>query len=122
MALLFAFSLGLGLPFLVAAFAVNAFLGAFQRIKHWFHLIEITGGVLLMIIGIMLLTGSFTHLARLSSALPEIAIGPSGDNLSFISAFIAGLLAFLSPCVLPLIPGYLSYISGISLQDLKGEV
>ena len=30
----------------------------------------------------------------------------------------AGLLSFLSPCVLPLIPGYISYISGSSLQEL----
>ena len=30
----------------------------------------------------------------------------------------AGLISFLSPCVLPLIPGYISYISGSSLTDL----
>ena len=33
-------------------------------------------------------------------------------------AFGAGLISFLSPCVLPLIPGYISYISGSSLNDL----
>ena len=33
-------------------------------------------------------------------------------------AFSAGLISFLSPCVLPLIPGYISYISGSSLNDL----
>ena len=33
-------------------------------------------------------------------------------------ALIAGLLSFLSPCVLPLIPGYISYISGNSLNEL----
>ena len=36
----------------------------------------------------------------------------------FIVAFGAGLVSFLSPCVLPLIPGYISYISGSSLKDL----
>ena len=35
-----------------------------------------------------------------------------------IVAFGAGLISFLSPCVLPLIPGYISYISGNSLNDL----
>ena len=35
-----------------------------------------------------------------------------------IVAFGAGLISFLSPCVLPLIPGYISYISGSSLNDL----
>ena len=33
-------------------------------------------------------------------------------------AFGAGLISFLSPCVLPLIPGYISYISGESLGDI----
>jgi cytochrome c-type biogenesis protein len=34
----------------------------------------------------------------------------------YLIAFGAGLISFLSPCVLPLIPGYISYISGQSLQ------
>ena len=34
-------------------------------------------------------------------------------------AFAAGLISFLSPCVLPLIPGYISFISGVSLQEMK---
>ena len=36
-------------------------------------------------------------------------------------AFAAGLVSFLSPCVLPLIPGYLSYVTGLSGADLAGE-
>ncbi|MBI2459749.1 MAG: sulfite exporter TauE/SafE family protein [Parcubacteria group bacterium] len=36
-----------------------------------------------------------------------------------IPAFIAGLLTFLAPCTLPLVPGYLGFISGVSLNDLK---
>ena len=38
--------------------------------------------------------------------------------LEFLIAFGAGLVSFLSPCVLPLIPGYISYISGQSLQNI----
>ena len=38
--------------------------------------------------------------------------------LEFSVAFGAGLISFLSPCVLPLIPGYISYISGQSLQNI----
>lgn len=37
----------------------------------------------------------------------------------FIPAFIAGMLTFLAPCTLPLVPGYLGLISGSSLNDLK---
>ncbi|MDP3727601.1 MAG: cytochrome c biogenesis protein CcdA [bacterium] len=36
-----------------------------------------------------------------------------------IPAFIAGILTFLVPCVLPLVPGYLGFISGVSTQDLQ---
>ena len=40
-------------------------------------------------------------------------------NTSLSIAFFAGLISFLSPCVLPLIPGYISYISGTSLDQLS---
>tara|TARA_Y100000590_G_scaffold414904_1_gene512182 strand:- start:1072 stop:1788 length:717 start_codon:yes stop_codon:yes gene_type:complete len=40
-------------------------------------------------------------------------------NVTLPIAFLAGLLSFLSPCVLPLIPGYISYISGTSLDKIK---
>ncbi len=43
------------------------------------------------------------------------------DNPSFLSAFLAGILTFLSPCILPLIPGYLSFISGASLEELQNS-
>jgi cytochrome c-type biogenesis protein len=119
MLLLFTFSLGLGIPLLLTSIAFNAFLSAFQRIKRYFHLIEIVGGGLLVAIGILLITGGFTRLASRASGLPEISLGPSGENLTFVSAFIAGILAFVSPCVLPLIPGYISYVSGVSLQELQ---
>ena len=36
-----------------------------------------------------------------------------------VTAFVAGIISFLSPCVLPLVPGYLSIISGVSLDQLK---
>jgi len=38
--------------------------------------------------------------------------------IELIVAFGAGLISFLSPCVLPLIPGYISYISGNSINEL----
>lgn len=39
-------------------------------------------------------------------------------SLNIWTAFAAGILSFLSPCVLPLVPGYLSFVSGISLEEL----
>lgn len=41
------------------------------------------------------------------------------DISLIISAFIAGIFTFLAPCTLPLVPGYLGFISGASLDDLK---
>src|SRR5262245_10770834 len=45
-------------------------------------------------------------------------------NVSLVNiliAFAGGLLSFLSPCVLPLVPGYISLMSGVSIDHLKGE-
>ncbi len=38
-----------------------------------------------------------------------------------ISAFVAGMLTFLAPCTLPLVPGYLGFISGVSPDDIKNS-
>ncbi|MCX5721524.1 MAG: cytochrome c biogenesis protein CcdA [Nitrospirae bacterium] len=39
-------------------------------------------------------------------------------NISLVAAFSAGLLSFVSPCVLPLVPSYISYITGLSIEQL----
>jgi cytochrome c-type biogenesis protein len=44
----------------------------------------------------------------------------AGSNITIPIAFIAGIASFLSPCVLPLVPGYVSLISGVSIDSLKG--
>ncbi|HEY7616038.1 MAG TPA: cytochrome c biogenesis protein CcdA [Terriglobales bacterium] len=38
-----------------------------------------------------------------------------------LAAFVAGLISFLSPCVLPLVPGYVSLISGVGVEELKSQ-
>jgi cytochrome c-type biogenesis protein len=40
-------------------------------------------------------------------------------NVTLPGAFVAGLFSFLSPCVLPLVPGYVSLISGVGVEELK---
>lgn len=42
-------------------------------------------------------------------------------GVSLAAAFTAGLISFLSPCVLPLVPGYISMVSGASVDELKSE-
>jgi cytochrome c-type biogenesis protein len=49
--------------------------------------------------------------------LAEIALSPVGLS----AAFAAGVISFLSPCVWPLVPAYLSYVSGVSFQDLGDQ-
>lgn len=42
------------------------------------------------------------------------------QEVSLLAAFLAGVLSFISPCVLPLIPGYLSFVSGVTLDEMRG--
>jgi cytochrome c-type biogenesis protein len=41
-------------------------------------------------------------------------------SVTLFAAFLAGVLSFVSPCVLPLIPGYLSFVSGVTLEEMRG--
>ena len=45
----------------------------------------------------------------------------ANEHISYIIAFTAGLLTFLSPCLLPLIPSFIAYITGVSFADLKDK-
>lgn len=46
----------------------------------------------------------------------------ANENISYAVAFTAGFLTFLSPCLLPIIPSFIAYITGISLNDLNDPV
>jgi len=43
------------------------------------------------------------------------------ENVSVLIAFFAGFASFISPCVLPIVPGYLSFISGVSFEEMSGS-
>ncbi|HSB62199.1 MAG TPA: cytochrome c biogenesis protein CcdA [Vicinamibacteria bacterium] len=43
----------------------------------------------------------------------------TGESVSLLAAVLAGLVSFVSPCVLPIVPGYLSFISGVNLARLR---
>lgn len=60
--LLSVYSLGLAVPFLAAALALDRFLQAFQRFRGWMPWVERASGALLVFLGILLLTGRFTLL------------------------------------------------------------
>ena len=56
------YSLGLAIPFLISALALDWFLGAFSRIRRFLPVVEKVSGVLLIAVGLLLVTGSFTIL------------------------------------------------------------
>jgi cytochrome c-type biogenesis protein len=63
MVLLASYSMGLAVPFLVAAFAVETFLDWFQRFRKHLRWIQRVSGLLLLLVGILLMTGQFTRMA-----------------------------------------------------------
>jgi cytochrome c-type biogenesis protein len=62
-ALLAVYSLGLAIPFMLAALLLDRFLGTFARFRHWLPWISRASGVLLLVMGILLVTGTFTVLS-----------------------------------------------------------
>lgn len=63
--LLFAYSLGLGLPFLIAAVALDRSRGLLRALQRRAHVIEIAGGTLVVAMGVLLVSGRFTQVAGL---------------------------------------------------------
>ena len=43
------------------------------------------------------------------------------QDVTLLAAFAAGFLSFVSPCVLPLIPGYISFVSGVSVDEMRTD-
>ena len=70
--LLVFYSAGLAIPFILSGLALNAFFGAFTVIRKYFRVIEIVGGVLLLLFGIVLIMG---WLGLLSSYLGFLDLG-----------------------------------------------
>ncbi len=63
MGLLTVYSLGLGVPFLLAALGANYLVAFITRFRRLYRAVEITSGVLLIVIGLMIFTGNFTWLS-----------------------------------------------------------
>jgi cytochrome c-type biogenesis protein len=62
--LLAVYSLGLGIPFLLTSLAINQFFSAAKRIRKYYHAVEVTSGVLLIAIGVLIVTGQLTIITR----------------------------------------------------------
>ncbi len=118
--LLVAYSLGLGIPFLFSVVAFGSFLSFSGFVKRHFKTVELISGILLLGIGVVLILGQFEKLSQAISFIPDLSLRVS-HSLSVFVAFFAGFISFISPCVLPLIPSYLTFITGVSVLELKKD-
>jgi cytochrome c-type biogenesis protein len=62
--LLAVYSLGLGIPFLLTSLAINQFFGAAKRVRRYYHAIELASGALLIVIGVLIISGQLTIITR----------------------------------------------------------
>ncbi len=124
--LLFAYTLGIGIPFLIVGLFTNEAQQFINRAGKWFTYVEYIFGALLVAIGILIFTGELSRIANfqfLTKILIAMNLGTNaGGGISSLSivnfsiALFAGLASFLSPCILPIIPGFLSYLAGLTAQ------
>lgn len=115
--LLLAYSLGLGIPFLLVGAFISKFSAFLKKIGPFLKWFNVISGLFLIAIGLMVVTG---YIGMLSVFLvgTNSYISLSG-SLNFIIAIAAGFLTFLSPCILPLVPAYFSYIGGTMAEEAK---
>jgi cytochrome c-type biogenesis protein len=115
------YAFGLGLPFLALGLAVERGLQFLRRFKPHMRKIQIASGLFLIVIGILMLTNQITRIAIWAQRTGlYLDVAGTGATPTYSLAVAAGLLSFLSPCVLPLVPAYLGYLSGQALGPDTG--
>lgn len=117
--LMMAYTIGLGIPFLIVGLFVNEARSFLDKASKWVTYVNYFFGFLLIVIGVLVFTDNLSRVANFSAASSLLialnleSVG-TGASLNFGIAFLAGLVSFLSPCVLPLIPGFLSYLAAMA--------
>jgi len=114
------YSLGLGLPFLLTGLVLETASGILRRLNRYMGVISKASGVLLILMGLLLFTDRLSFLARYGSFF-DFESGLASQQITIPIALLAGLLSFASPCVLPLVPAYIGYLSGTSVAQTSGE-
>ncbi len=115
------YSLGLGIPFLAMALGLERATGWIKKVGRYRQAIQTVSGIFIIVIGILLLTNTMSLISIWAfkngyfiETFARYAAAPT-----YLTAIIAGLLSFISPCVLPLVPAYLGYLSGQTLQTIQ---
>lgn len=116
--LLFAYSLGIGIPFLLAGAFASRFAGFLEKSQSILKYFNIIGGLLLISIGLLV---AFNYIGIIASFFVSMEGVSIAGNLNFLIAFIAGIITFISPCILPLLPAFFSYMAGTTASEVKAE-
>jgi cytochrome c-type biogenesis protein len=113
------YALGLGIPFLAIGFGMERATQYVRRFQPHLRRIQIASGVFLILIGVMILSNQITLLAIWAQRNGFFLDLPMGSAMvpTYLIAMVAGLLSFLSPCVLPLVPAYVGYLSGHAFNN-----
>jgi cytochrome c-type biogenesis protein len=124
--LLMAYTLGIGIPFLLVGLFTSQAQRLIDKAGKWLAPLEYFFGGLLIIIGILIFTGELSKINNfqfLTNILTSLNVGTSaGGNITSLNvvnlgiSFFAGLASFLSPCILPIIPGFLSYLASTAIK------
>jgi len=114
--LLLAYSFGLSFPFLLVGLFTNQAQNFIQKAGTWLYYLNYLFGIILIILGIFVFTNQLSRVANLAFASDILLAMDAGNlfsqsSLSLGIAFLAGFVSFLSPCVLPLIPAFLTYLA-----------
>ncbi|MBL7055376.1 sulfite exporter TauE/SafE family protein [Candidatus Woesearchaeota archaeon] len=115
--LMLSYSLGLGIPFLIVGLFTNQAASWITKSGNKLKYINYVFGVILIILGIFVFTNqlsriaSFPFLSNLLISFDSSTGASFGNSFGFGVSFLAGIVSFLSPCVLPLIPAFLSYLA-----------
>jgi cytochrome c-type biogenesis protein len=122
--LLAVYSAGLGIPFLITGLMFNWITPYLKRMNRHLGIVSKVTGAFLIMVGVLLFMDqlallSNTFVSRFGAGLAGLELGGAGLStaVTIPIAFAAGLLSFLSPCVLPLIPAYIGYLSGTVVAD-----
>jgi cytochrome c-type biogenesis protein len=113
------YSLGLGIPFLLLAIGLERATGWMRKLSRFRRAFQIASGILIISIGVLLVTNAMSLIAIWAFQHKLFIDVFSGGNgiPSYLTAILAGMLSFLSPCVAPLVPAYLGYLSGHALRQ-----
>lgn len=114
------YSLGLGLPFLLTGLTLETMSGILRRLNRYMGVVSKVSGGLLILMGLLLFTARLSLLVRYGSFF-EFESGLAGQQITIPIALLAGLFSFASPCVLPLVPAYIGYLSGTSVTQTLRE-